>query len=114
MRQLIALALKRLPEVTIDEASDGVQGIKLVRQNQYDLIITDINMPLMDGLKFLSLIRQDPRYKEVPVLIVTTESGEEDRNRAFALGANGYVVKPVQAPRLLKKVQELLGARSLP
>lgn len=109
MRQLIAMALKRLPDVTLDEAGDGVEGLKKLKQNQYDLIITDINMPLMDGLKLLSLVRQDERHQKVPVLIVTTESAEEDRNRAFALGASAYITKPVQAPRLLQKVQELLS-----
>lgn len=93
----------------MEEAGDGVMGLKLLRQNQYDLIITDINMPLMDGLKLLSLIRQDDRHRETPVIIVTTESGEEDRNRAFALGANAYITKPIQAGHLLKKVQELLS-----
>jgi len=108
MRQLIVMALKRIPDVVIDEAGDGVEGLKKVKQNQYHLIITDINMPLMDGLKLLSLLRQDERHQKVPVLIVTTESGEEDRNRAFALGATAYITKPVQAPKLLQKVQELL------
>lgn len=108
MRQLIVMALKRIPEVAIDEAGDGVEGLKKIKQNQYQLIITDINMPLMDGLKLLSLVRQDEKHQKVPVLIVTTESAEEDRNRAFALGATAYITKPVQAPRLLQKVQELL------
>ena len=109
MRQLIAMALRRIPNLTIDEAGDGVDGLRHVRDALYDLVITDINMPMMDGLKLVSLIRQDERYRETPIMIVTTEAGEEDRNRAFALGANSYVTKPIQAPAVSRKVRELLG-----
>ena len=110
MRQMIALALRRIPGLEIDEAEDGVAGLRKVKAKDYDLVITDINMPMMDGLKLVSLIRQDERYREVPIMIITTEAGAEDRNRAFALGANAYITKPIQAPTVARKVRELLGA----
>lgn len=108
MRQMIVFALKRAGDLTIDEAADGVEGLRQVKANRYDLVITDINMPMMDGLKLVSLIRQDVNYTATPIMIITTESGEEDRNRAFALGANAYITKPIQAPVVARKVKELL------
>lgn len=111
MRQMIAFALRRVgPAIAVDEAEDGVEGLRQVKAREYDLIITDINMPMMDGLKLVSLIRQDPRYLTTPIIIITTEAGEEDRNRAFALGANAYITKPIQAPVVARKVKELLKA----
>jgi len=109
MRQMLAFALKRVPGVRVDEAGDGVEGLRKIKAEVYDLVISDINMPMMDGLKLVSLVRQDERYRDVPIMIVTTESGEEDRNRAFALGANAFITKPIQAPTVAKKVKELLS-----
>lgn len=108
MRQLIAMALRRLRDTEIDEACDGVEGLKKIKAGEYDMMITDINMPVMDGLKLVSLVRQDPRHAGIPIIIITTESGNEDRARAMALGANAYITKPIQAPAVLAKVKELL------
>jgi len=88
MRQLIVFALKRLRGLQIVEASDGVDGLKKLSSDQFDLIFTDINMPIMDGLKLVSLVRNDQSYKEVPIVVITTEGASEDRERALALGAN--------------------------
>jgi two-component system chemotaxis response regulator CheY len=63
----------------------------------------------MDGLKLVKRVRTDPTHKDVPIVIITTESAEEDRQRALALGANAYITKPIQAPQVLAKVRELLG-----
>lgn len=109
MRQLLIMALRRLGELHIDEAGDGIAGLKKLKEQHYDMIITDINMPMMDGLKLVSLIRQEPAHAETPIMIITTEAGSEDRNRAFALGANAYITKPIQANTVARKVKELLG-----
>ncbi|MBE0599186.1 MAG: response regulator [Desulfuromonadales bacterium] len=109
MRQLIVFALKRLRGLTIVEANDGVDGLKKLTGEKFDLIITDINMPIMNGLKLVSLVRHDPSYKLVPIVIVTTEGAEEDRERALALGANEYITKPVQTTRLLEVTKRLLN-----
>ena len=109
MRQLIGFALKRLPGAEITEASDGVDGLKKINSNRFDLIITDINMPVMDGLKLIALIRRDVNYRSIPIMIITTEGGAEDRERALALGADAYVTKPVQAGHVLDTVRGLLG-----
>jgi two-component system chemotaxis response regulator CheY len=109
MRQMIGFALRRLPGAEITEASDGVDGLKKIKCNRFDLIITDINMPVMDGLKLISLVRRDVNYRNIPIMIVTTEGGAEDRERALALGADAYITKPIQAGQVLDTAKSLLG-----
>jgi two-component system chemotaxis response regulator CheY len=109
MRQLIVFALKRLPELDIVEASDGVDALKKLPGAKTDLVLTDINMPIMDGLKLVSLMKGNPLYKEIPVVIITTEGAAEDREKGMALGARAYIPKPIQTANLLKVVRELLG-----
>jgi len=109
MRQLIAFALKRLRGIRIVEANDGVDGLRKLSAEKFDLIFTDINMPIMDGLKLVSLVRNDEGYKATPIVIITTEGAQEDRERALALGANDYVTKPIQANRILDIARGLLN-----
>jgi two-component system chemotaxis response regulator CheY len=108
MRQLIVFALKRLKGVTVVEANDGVDGLKKLSSDKFDLVMTDINMPVMDGLKLVSLIRNDATHKSIPIVVITTEGAQEDKDRALALGANAFVTKPVQSASILKLAQELL------
>jgi two-component system chemotaxis response regulator CheY len=109
MRQLISFALKRLRGISIVEANDGVEGLKKLSAERFDLIFTDINMPVMDGLKLVSLVRNDAGYKTTPIVIITTEGAQEDRERAMALGANDYVTKPIQANRILDIAKKFLN-----
>ncbi len=108
MRQLIAFTLRRLQGCRILEAGDGVDALKKMTTDRVDLVITDINMPMMDGLKLVSHIRGNPRTKTLPIVIVTTEGADEDRKRGLALGANAYIPKPIQPSDLLKTVTSLL------
>lgn len=108
MRQLISFSLKRLKNVKIVEATNGVDALKKLSEEKFSLIIADINMPLMDGLKLLSIIRNDPIYNNIPVIIVTTEGAEADREKGIKLGANAYLSKPIQTTELLKVVTGLL------
>jgi two-component system chemotaxis response regulator CheY len=109
MRQLLVYALKRIPGMTTEEAEDGVDALrKLANSERPDIIITDINMPIMDGLKLVQRVRADEDLRDVPIVIITTEGGAEDRARALALGANAYITKPIQAPQVLRQVKELL------
>ena len=108
MRQLIAFALKRIRGVRIVEANDGVDGLKKLSSERFDLILTDINMPIMDGLKLVSLVRNDASYKEIPIVVITTEGAQEDRERALALGANDYITKPIQPTKILEVARNLL------
>lgn len=109
MRQLIVFALSRLKRITVTEADDGIVAMKKLAGARFDLVITDINMPIMDGLKLVKRIRSDEVHKDVPVIIITTEGSSEDRARAMALGATAYITKPIQAPQVIAQVKELLG-----
>ena len=109
MRQLIVFALKRVPAIKVTEADDGVDALKKLQAGMFDLLITDINMPMMDGLKLVSMVRKDPKHKDIPIVIITTEGAEEDRQRALALGANAYISKPIQAPQVISTVKKLLN-----
>ena len=108
MRQLLVLALSRLKNLKVTEADDGVDGLRKLAAGKFDIIITDINMPIMDGLKLAKRVRTDPTHRDVPIIIITTEGSNEDRTRALHLGANAYITKPIQAPQVIAKVKELL------
>jgi len=108
MRQLLVLALSRLKSLQVTEADDGVDGLRKLATGKFDIILTDINMPIMDGLKLVKRVRSDPAHKDVPIIIITTEGSSEDRERALQLGANAYITKPIQAPQVIAKVRELL------
>jgi two-component system, chemotaxis family, chemotaxis protein CheY len=109
MRRSIMYALQRVTGMVCIEAQDGVEGLKkLTTQGRFDLVLTDINMPLMDGLKLIHHIRQTEAHRSVPIVVVTTEGAAADRERAMALGATAYLVKPVQARVVLDTVKELL------
>ena len=108
MRQLLVFALKRLSGVEVVEARDGMDGLRKVTSDHFDLALVDINMPVMDGLKLIHLIRDEESLKSMPIVVITTEGAEEDRARALALGADEYLTKPVQAGRVLAVVKGLL------
>ncbi len=108
MRQLIVFALRRIPSLAVTEADDGVDALKKLQAGRFNILITDINMPIMDGLKLVSLVRKDDNHKEIPIVIITTEGAQEDRQRALSLGANAYITKPIQAPHVINTVKELL------
>ena len=109
MRQLIVFALKRIRGLKTTEANDGVDGLKKISAEKFDLILTDINMPIMDGLKLVSLVRNDPTHKEVPIVIITTEGATEDKDRAIAIGANDYITKPIQTIKIIEVTKRLLN-----
>jgi two-component system, chemotaxis family, chemotaxis protein CheY len=109
MRKMIVFALSRIRELSVVEADDGVDALRRIASTRFDIIITDINMPILDGLKLVKRLRADDAYKDVPIIIITTEGAEEDRQRALALGANAYITKPIQAPQVIALVRETLG-----
>lgn len=111
MRQLITFALKRLPDFNVVEAVNGMEALHKLSSEHFDLILADINMPVMNGLKLLGVLRSDPKYKDIPVIIITTEGAEEDRKKAMAGGATAYLSKPVHTQELLEIVEEVLGLR---
>src|SRR3954467_1677764 len=82
MRQLLVFALARVKNLRVTEADDGVDGLRKLASARYDIIITDINMPIMDGLKLVKRVRSDPVHKATPIVIITTEGSQEDTPRA--------------------------------
>ena len=108
MRQLLGFALKRLKGAELVEAQDGMDGLRKVTSDHFDLALIDINMPVMDGLKLISLIRREESLKEMPIVVITTEGAKEDRERALSLGADEYLTKPIQANRVLSIAKSML------
>ena len=109
MRQLIVFALSNIKVLKVIQAGDGVDALKQMASTRFDIILTDINMPIMDGLKLVSRVRSDEKLKNIPIIIITTEGAEEDRERGLLLGANAYISKPIQSSHLIKTISELLA-----
>lgn len=108
MRSLIAAALDQHLDVNVFEAENGFSALKLIPDNQFQLILTDINMPDINGLELITFLRQHPSYRDVPILIISTESADEDRRRGLAIGASGYLTKPFTENELVTLVQQML------
>jgi len=108
MRQLLVFALKRIKGAELVEAQDGMDGLRKVTSDHFDLALVDINMPVMDGLKLISLIRGEEGLKGMPIVVITTEGAKEDRERALSLGADEYLTKPIQANRVLALAKSML------
>ena len=110
MRQLIAFALKPLKDCQIVEATDGLDGLKKLTEHTFSIALIDINMPLMDGLKLVRLMKDDPKNRQVPVIIISTEGGEVVKEKALALGVNAYITKPIKAANVLQTVRTLVAS----
>ncbi|OGL42739.1 MAG: hypothetical protein A2161_15290 [Candidatus Schekmanbacteria bacterium RBG_13_48_7] len=108
MRHLVSFALKRLSNTEIVEANDGSDAIKKFRREHFDLVITDLMMPHIDGFKLIQFIRNQQDNARIPIIIVSTRYSPEDRERGFSLGANAYISKPIHSGTLLQAVQNLL------
>src|SRR5258705_11790347 len=105
MRQLLVFALRRLKEIEIVEAQDGMDGLRKLSSDRFDLALIDINMPVMDGLKLIGLMRGEESLKNGPVVVITTEGADQDRERALRLGPNEDLTKPIQANRVLARAR---------
>jgi two-component system chemotaxis response regulator CheY len=91
------------------EAVDGQDGLDKARQQTVDLVLTDQNMPKMDGLSLIKALRGLPDYQKVPILMLTTESSDEMKSKGRAAGANGWLVKPFDPQRLIEVVKKVIG-----
>jgi two-component system chemotaxis response regulator CheY len=107
MRSLIRKMLKAIGYTLIDEAVDGVTALEKLKTQRFDLVITDWNMPNMDGLTLLQEIRKSEHHADVPVLMVTAETRRENVIAAIRAGANGYVVKPFSEAALADKLAQI-------
>lgn len=93
----------------VTEAADGNEALEKARRQTFDLVLTDQNMPNMDGLAFIRSLRQMTTYSQVPVLMLTTESSDEMKAKGRAAGANGWLVKPFDPQRLTEVVKKVIG-----
>jgi two-component system chemotaxis response regulator CheY len=111
MRKIVARALQQAGlEMVVFEAGNGSEGVDLLKAQQVDLILSDINMPLMDGLEFLRQIRAQNLAPDVPVVMITTESSEEHVKEAILAGAQGYIRKPFTPEQVKERVLPLIHA----
>lgn len=104
MRAMLTSTIESLGEINIIEACSGFEALRLLPRERVDLILTDINMPDINGLELISYLRNNPNYQDIPVIIISTEGSQKDIDKGKLLGANEYVVKPFD-PAML---QELL------
>jgi two-component system, chemotaxis family, chemotaxis protein CheY len=109
MRMLVKMSLKTFKDYEVLEASDGVSAIESCSNVNFDLIITDLNMPEMNGFDFIKYIRKNPHYKDVPIIVLTTEGRDDDKNQAMELGASEYIVKPFQPNQIIQLVKKILS-----
>jgi two-component system chemotaxis response regulator CheY len=112
MRQLLCMTLTRVDGITlanITEASDGADALDKVRSGSFDLVLTDIRMPGMDGLEFIRKVRSELNDLALPIIIISTKGADEDVELGMNLGANGYLSKPVSMAQLRELVTNFLG-----
>jgi len=107
MRRIVRNLLKELGYTNVEEAEDGVMGLNMLRNGDFEFVVSDWNMPNMDGLTMLQQIRADPKLSKLPVLMVTAEAKKENIIAAAQAGANGYVVKPFTAATLEEKLAKI-------
>jgi two-component system chemotaxis response regulator CheY len=107
-RALIRAIIDELGEFETVEAGSGFEALKMLPQQEYDLIVTDINMPDINGLELINFVRNNPRYSHLPIIIVSTERSEEDKKRGMALGATAYVTKPFKSSELQEVIKKIL------
>ena len=108
LRQMVVFSLSSAGYDVI-EAVDGQDGLSKARREKYDLILTDQNMPGMDGLSLIRTLRRLPNYQSVPILMLTTEASTEMKTRGRLAGANGWLVKPFDPQRLIEVVKKVIG-----
>ena len=111
IRSLIRIALEEEGGFFTTEASNGFEALRTLPSRKFDLIITDINMPDINGLELISFVKSNDAYRDIPLIIVSTEKTEEDKKRGLALGAMGYIVKPFRKEDLLVLVRKALEGK---
>ena len=107
-RELLATMVQTIAGVEVVCAVSGFDALKVLPKHRFSLIITDINMPDINGLELINFVKKNPNYRDVPLFVVTTEGREQDRARGLALGASEYVVKPFSAEAVVALVKQYL------
>ena len=109
VRNLVAFIMKK-EGFTVTTAVDGMDGLEKLYSTPVDLVISDVNMPRMDGFTFIKNVREQEAYRDLPIVILSTEGQEKDIQQGMNLGANLYMVKPAQPDKMVKNIRMLLGA----
>lgn len=110
MRSMLMATLEGLDvPAKIDEAASGFEALRMLPRERYDLIVTDINMPDINGLELVSFVKRNDQYAGVPVIIVSTEGSQRDRDKGLELGADAYLVKPFDPDELVEVSADLLA-----
>lgn len=107
MRQMVSFTLKGAGHQVI-EAADGVEALAKAKSNPVDLVISDVNMPNMDGITLIAELRKLPAFKFTPMLMLTTESSADKKSQGKAAGATGWIVKPFNPDQLLNTIKKVL------
>jgi len=107
-RAMIASAIEVIDDLEIFESRSGFEALKLLPHHAFNLILTDINMPDINGLELVNFVKKNPDYKHIPLIIITTEGSERDKEKGLSLGANEYVVKPINPEDLQRLVKKYL------
>jgi two-component system, chemotaxis family, chemotaxis protein CheY len=108
-RALIRAVIEEMGDFTIIEAGSGFEALKLLPAQPINIIITDVNMPDINGLELISFIKNNPRYTHIPLIIVSTERSEEDKKRGISLGAMAYITKPFKAQELQETIKQAMN-----
>ena len=109
-REFLASAVEILDGIEVFQSESGFEALKMLPRHRFDLIITDINMPDINGLELVNFVKKNPQYRHTPLFIVSTESSEQDRARGLALGASEYLTKPFAPEELSGLVRRYLNA----
>ena len=107
VRKMVEFSLKSKGYV-MGGAGDGQEALELIAKETFDAIILDVNMPKMNGLEFLEKVKSDPVFSAIPVVMLTTEGQDEDRDKAMSLGATDYIVKPFKPSQLISLLEDIL------
>jgi two-component system chemotaxis response regulator CheY len=110
MRSLLASTLEEIDmPVKVTAACSGFEALRLLPREDYDLVVTDINMPDINGLELVSFVKSNAKYRSIPLIIVSTEGSERDRDKGLGLGADAYIIKPFEPQTLLDVARDLLS-----
>jgi two-component system chemotaxis response regulator CheY len=107
-RALIRAVIDEMGDFNIIEAASGFEALKLLPTQEFNLVITDVNMPDINGLELINFIKNNSRYSHIPLIIVSTEKSEEDQKRGMALGAMAYITKPFKAYELQEVIKQAI------
>jgi two-component system chemotaxis response regulator CheY len=99
-REFIASTVEAVPGVEAFQSASGFEALKILPRHRFDLIITDINMPDINGLELINFVKKNPNYRDTPLFVITTEGREQDRAKGLALGAAEYLIKPFEPQSL--------------